>query len=441
MGSGKLWDDLGSTTFVTAKTDAEETRPSARNTKRREIPRKTVGSSDDELDFLSSSSRSEDVEELVPIKSKPRTKKKQLGKAIIQGREVDYHPDYLPKKKLPDFKKVTNAVPEEASSSACRNKTPSTTKVAPKQARSYGMLAALHDNENGRLSSPSDRDRPSSDEDSLVVDTHLSIQGSSQRELQTFPGLTLSPLRTGNQGSPHTDTPRGRAKGSTSYGHSKPLRSKTASHSLGTKSRSTTTSRRPSRIQTSDSSDSSEATPLAKHPRNRTRKFPTLDPLSISGPMDSGLDGGRGKAPFKDTTSSIPSQIHRSALLDTTTPKKTKSRYPFPSPLSSSPHQPSQDSSSVTALRGTHPDTLDVMADQEVADEHQKRSLRPRPFPMAASQTKEAHRTPRRTTACTEQTYPDNGRDNTFLNDLDVFADDSRQRRPSMMILRILTVP
>ena len=440
MGSGKLWDDLGSTTFVTAKNDAEEPGPSARNAKRREFSRKTVGSSDDELDFLSSSSRSEDVEELVPTKNKPRTKKKQLGKTIIQEREVDYHPDYLPKKKLPDFKKkVTNAVPEERSSSACRSKTPSTTKKAPKQARSYGMLAALHDNENGRLSSPSSG--PSSDEDSLVDDTYMSIQGSSQREVQTFPGLTLSPLRAGNQDSPHPDTPRDRTKGSTSYGQSKPLRSKTASHSSGTKSRSTTTSRRASRIQSSDSSDSSETTPLAKHPRNRIRKFPTLDPLSISGQMDPGLDGGGDGAPFKDATSSIPSQIHRRTLLDTTTPKKSKSRYPFPSPLSSSPHQPSQDSSSATAFRGTHlPDSPDVMASQDVDDERPKRSLQPRPFPMAAIQTKEAHRPPRHTIACTEQTHPDNGRNNTIFNDLDVFADDSRQRRPSMVISRMLTV-
>jgi len=436
MGSGKLWDDLGSTTFVTAKNDAEETRPSARNAKRREISRNTVGSSDDELDFLSSSSRSEDVEELVPTKNKPRTKKKQLGGTIIQGREMDYHPDYLPKKKLPDFKKVTNAVPEERSSSACRSKTSSTIKKAPKQARSYGMLAALHDNENGRLSSPSNG--PTSDEDSLVDDTHMSIQVSSQPEVRKFPGLALSPLRAGNQDSTHTDTPRDRAKGSTSYKQSKSLRSKTASHSSGTKSRSTTTSRRASRIQSSDSSDSSEATPLAKHPRNRIRNFPTLDPLSISDQMDSGLDGRGGEAPFNDATSSIPS---RSALPDTTTPKKSKSRYPFPSPLSSSPHQPSQGSSSATAFRGTHlPDTLDVMAGQEVDYELHKRGLQPRPFPMAASQTEEAHRTPRRIIACTEQTYPDDGRNNTFFDDLDAFADDSRQRRPSMLISRILTV-
>jgi len=440
MGSGKLWDDLGSTTFVTAKNDAEETGPSARNAKRREISRKTVGSSDDELDFLSSSSRSEDVEELVPTKSKPRTKKKQLGKTIIQGREMGYHPDYLPKKKLPDFKKkVTNAVQEEGSPSACRSKTPSTTKKVPKQARSYGMLAALHDNENGRLSSPSDG--PSSDGDSLVDDTYMSIQGSSQQGIQTFPGLSLSPLRAGNQDSPHTDTPRDRTKGSTSYGQSKLLRSKTASHSIGTNSRSTTTSGLASRIQSSDSSDSSEATPLAKHPRNRIRKFPTLDPLSISGQMDPGLNGGGGGAPFKDATSSIPSRIHRSTLLDTTTPKKSKSRYPFPSPLSSSPHQPPQDSSSATAFRGTHlPDTLDVMAGRDVDDERQKRSLQPRPFPMAASQTKEAHRPSSRTIACTEQTHLDSGSNNTIFNDLDEFADDSRQRRPSMVISRMLTV-
>jgi hypothetical protein len=434
MGSGKLWDDLGSTTFVTAKNDAEETRPSARSAKGREISRNTVGSSDDELDFLSSSSRSEDVEELVPAKDKPKTRKKQLGGTIIQGRELYYHPDYLPKKKLPDFKKVTNAVPEERSSSTCRGKTSSAIKKAPKQARSYGMLAALHDNENGRL--PSLSDGPTSDEDPLVDDTHLSIQVSPQPEVQKFPGLALSPLRAGNQDSTDTDTPKDRTKGSTSYKQSKPLRSKTASHSSGTKSRSTTSSRRASRIQSSDSSDSSEATPLAKHLRNRIRKFPTLDPLSISDQIDSRLDGRGGKAPFNDAISRISS---RRALPDATTPKKSKSRYPFPSPLSSSPHQPSQGSSSATTFRGAHhPDTLDVMAGQEVDFEHQKRGLQPRPFPMAATETKEAHRTPR--LACTEQTYPDNGRSNTFFNDLDAFADDSRQRRLSVLISRTLTV-
>src|SRR5579863_1140262 len=101
MGSGKLCEDLGSTTFVTNKNDTTKTTPPTRNAKRRELRRKIDESSDDELDFLSSSSRSDDVEQRIPTKSKPRTKKRQSGKAVIQ--DADHHPDQLAKKKLPNF--------------------------------------------------------------------------------------------------------------------------------------------------------------------------------------------------------------------------------------------------------------------------------------------------------------------------------------------------
>ena len=421
MGPGKLWDDLGSTTFVTIKNDAEGTMPSTRNAKRRELERKMNESSDDELDFLSSSSRSDDVEQPIPTKRKPRLKKKQPEKAVIQGREADYHPDG-PKKKLPDFKKIVNTV-QEGSSSTSRSKTSSTTQKALMQTRSYGMLATLHDNENGRLSWPSDG--LSSDEDSSVDRTHSSIQVSSQREIQKFPGLRLSPLRVSSQDSPHK--PRDCTKGPNSFEQPKPLHGKTSPSSSGTNNRSTLTSCRASRIQYSDSS--SETTPRAKHPENRLRKFPILNPLSISDHLALEMVGGSG-----------PSPTHRSTLSDTTTPRKNcKSRYPFPSPLSSPAHQTSQNSA--TALRGTdRRGTLDVMTDEDADDECQERRLQPRPFPMVASQSNATHRTPRRNNACTERAWPDNGRNSTFLSDAEVFGDDPRQRHPSMLATQMLTI-
>jgi hypothetical protein len=409
MSSGKLWDDLGSTTFVTTKGGPEKAKSFTDDAKRRELSRKIAESSDDELDFLSSSSRSDNV---VPTRRKPRVKK-QLGKASIQGREVDHHPDCPPKKKFPDFKKITKAVPEEASSSTSRSKTSNTTHRAPKQTKSYGILATLHDNENERLFPLSDG--LSSDKDSLVDYTHPSIHFS-----------------------PH-DTPRGSMKGATSYRQHKLLHNKTSSCSFETNNRPTPTSRHTSRIQSSDSSDTSEATPRAKHPKNRIREFPTLDPLSVSDSVAPELDGGKGKAPFKGATRRVPSKSHQRVLSDTTTPRKnsSKSRYPFPSPLSSPAHQLSQDSA--TALREmSSQGSLNITAAEDADDESQKRRPQLRPFPMSTGQSRATSHSPRQIITCTQPAYPDNGRNNIFPSDLEVFGDDSRQQHPSMLVARLL---
>ena len=396
MSSGKLWDDLGSTAFVTTKGGPEKAKTFTHSAKRRELSRKIAESSDDELDFLSSSSKSDNV---VPTRRKPRVKK-QLGKASIQGREADHHPDHPPKKKFPDFKKITKAVPEEGGSSTFRSKTSNTTHRAPKQTKSYGILAALHDNENERLSPLSDG--LSSDKDSLVDYTHSLIHFS-----------------------PH-DTPRGSMKGATTHRQHKLLHNKTSSCSFEANNRPTPTSRHVSTIQSSDSSDTSEATPRAKHPKNRIREFPTLDPLSVSDSMAPELDGGKGKAPFKDATSRVPSQSHRRALSDMTTPRKnSKSRYPFPSPLSSPAHQLSQDST--TALREmSSQGSLNITAAEDADDESLKRRPQLRPFPMSTSQSGAASHSPRQTITCTQPAYPDNGRNNPFPSELEVFGDDSR---------------
>lgn len=387
MSSGKLWDDFGSTTFTN-------------NTKRKEFWRKIAESSDDELDFLSSGSRSDDV---VPTRSKPRAKKKQPGKA---GLEVDHHPSNPPKKKFPDFKKITNAVSEEGCSSTSRSKTSNTTQKASKKTKSYGILATLHDNENERLSTLSDG--LSSDKDSLVDYT-----------------------RSLTHASPCSNTPRGSMKGSISYRHSK-LLLKTSSFSSEANNRSTPTSRHASSIQSLDSSDSSESTPRAKHPKNQIRKFPALDPLSVSDSVAPELDGGKGKAAFKATTSRVPSQSRRKVLSDMTTPRKnSKSRYPFPSPLSSPAHQLSQDST--TALRETSSGgSLNIAAAEDADDESQKR--RPiRPFPMATSQPEATSCTPRRRISGAQPAY-------LIPSDMEVFGDDSRQRCPSKLFVRILIV-
>jgi hypothetical protein len=433
MGSGKLWGDLGSTAFVTDKNDATKATPSTRNAKRRELRRKIDESSDDELDFLSSGSRSDDVDQLIPTKNKPRSRKKQF----VKGGDVDHRPDHLAKKKLPDSKKV-NVVQEEGSSSTSRSKTFDTTKDTLKQTTSYGIPATLRGNENGQPPWPSDG--LLSDKDSLVDDTHLSTQVFSQRETQKFPGLALSPLRAGDQASPDRDTPRGSTKGLISYRQSKPVHGKRLPQSSGIHNRPPATSRRASRVQSSDSSDSNDATPRAKHPKNHLRKFPTLDPLSISDPLIPELGGGRDEAPYKADIIHVPSQTHRSTFTDTTTPgKNRKSLYPFLSPLSSSPHQPSQDSA--TALRGTNPRcTLDVMADENADDECQEPRLQPRPFPMALNQSKTIHRTPRRNISFTKQTYQVNDSSCTLLSDSEAFEDDSCQRHPYMLVMQMLTI-
>lgn len=417
MNSGKLWDDFGSTAFV--NTDSDKAKSSTDNAKHTALRKRIAESSDDELDFLSSSSRSDDV---IPTRNKPRAKKKQPGKAFVQGREVDHHPDYPPpKKKFPDFKKITRTASEEGSSSTPRSKTSKTKQKLSKQAKEYDILATLHDNENERL--PTLSDGLSSDKDSSHV--------SPQRGVQQFPGLALSPLRGSDQGATHLDTPRGNTKDAISYRQRKRLHNKTSSHSMKTTNRPTPTPIHATRIQSSDSSDSGEATPCAKHPRTRLRKFPSLHPLSISDSMASELDRGKGKAPVKGATSRVPSQTHRRSHSDAMTPRKnSESRYPFPSPLSSPVHQLSQDSA--TVFRETNSDaSRSITAAEDAGDESQKR-LQFRPFPMATGQP---NTSPYRTVNCAQPTYSNNSRNNPFSSDLDVFGDDFRQRRLSMMVV------
>ena len=396
MGSGKLWDNLGSTAFV--NTDGpDKTKSSTDQTKRMALRRRVAESSDDEIDFLSSGSRSDNI---IPTRNKSRAKKKQPDKAPVQGRKVD-HPDYPPPKmKFPDFKKIVHAAPEEGNSSTPGSKTSKAKQEISKQTEEYGILATLHDNENKRL--PAQSDKLSSDKDLF----HVSPQGG----VQLFPGLTLSPLRGSDQGATNLDTPRGNAN---SYRQHKRLHNKTSSYSLKANNR-------PTPIRSSDSSDSSEATPrVTKHPKVRLRKYPTLDPLSVSDSMASELDKGKGKAPVKGATSHVPSQIHRRIHSDTMTPRKnSKSRYPFPSPLSS----PAQDSAN--GFRETNSNgSRSITAAEDADDESQKRPQL-RPFPMAASQPNTG---PRRTVNCVQPTYSHDGGNNPFSSDLDVFGDDSRQ--------------
>jgi hypothetical protein len=421
MSSGKLWDDLGSTAFVNTG-GPDKAKSSTDNAKRTALRKKIDESSDDELDFLSSGSRSDNV---IPTRNKPRAKKKQPGKAFVQGQEVDHHPDYPPPKmKFPDFKKITHAAPEEGSSSTPRGKTSKTKQKTSKQTKEYGILATLHDNENKRP--PALSDGLSSDKDLFPV--------SPQQGAQQFPGLALSPLRGSDQGPTHLDTPRDNTKDAISYRQHKRLHNKTSSYSLKTNNRSTPTSIHASRIRSSDSSDSSEATPCAKHPKTRLRKFPALDPLSISDSMAPELDRGKGKAPVKGATSRVPSQTHRRIHSDTMTPRKNnKSRYPLPSPLSSPAHQLSQDTSTVFRETNSHGSRI-ITAAEDADDESQKR-LQLRPFPMATSQSNTG---PRRTVNCAQPTYSHNSRHNPFSSDLDVFGDDSRQRCLSMLVVRVL---
>jgi hypothetical protein len=418
MSSGKLWDDLGSTAFVDTGGPGNA-KSTTDTTKRMKLRKKMDESSDDELDFLSSGSRSDDV---VETGSKPRAKKKQPGKASIQGRQVDHHLDYPPKKKFPDFKKITHTAPEEGSSSTSQGQTFKIKQKTSKQTKEYEILATLHDNEN-KL--PALSDGLSSDE---------LIHASPQRGVQQFPGLTLSPLRTSDQGSPHLDTPRSNTKDAISYKQHKQLHNKISSDNPETNNRSTPTSIHASRIQSSDSSDSSEATPRAKHSKTRFRKLPTLDPLSVSDSMAPELDGGKGKAP---SASRVPSQTHRRIHSDMTTPRKSsKSRYPFPSPLSSPAHQLSPDSTTVLRKKDSR-GCLNITAAEDADDESQKRPQL-RPFPMGTSHLKSTTHSPCRTITCAQPAYSNNTRNHPFSSDLDVFGDDSRQRRLSMLVVRIL---
>ena len=416
MSSGGLWDDLGSTAFVNTDS-SDKAKPSANNAKRTALRKKIAESSDDELDFLSSGSKSDDA---IPTRNKPGAKKKQPGKAFVQGREVDHHPNYPPpKKKFPDFKKITHAALEEGSSSTPRIKTSKIKQKVSKQSKEYEILATFHDNEN--LHAPSDGF--SSDRDLF----HVSPQGA----VQQFPGLTLSPLRGSDQGATHLDTPRGNTKDAISYREHKRLHSKTSSYSLKTNNRSTSTSIHASRIQSSNSSSSSEATPRAKHRKIRSRNFPTLDPLSVSDSVSPELDRGKGKAPVKGATG--PSPTHRRIHSDTMTPHKNSSSYPSPSPLSSPAHQLSQDSATVFRETNSH-NSRSITAAEDADDESQKRPQL-RPFPMATSQP---NISPHRTVIYAQLTYSNSSRNNPFSSDLDVFGDDSRERRSSMLLVRIL---
>ncbi|KAI9508176.1 RTC4-like domain-containing protein [Russula earlei] len=414
--SGKLWDDLGCTAFVTTGNNLEKTRSFTRDMKRDELRKRIDDSSDDELDFLSSSSRSDDVERPIPTRNKPRAKKKRPGRVTIQGQEVDHHTDPLPRKKLPDFKKIKHAVPEGSSSSS-RSETPNATQNISKQTKSYGILATLHNNENKRFSVPSDD--LSSDKDSLGGYTHPSIHVSPQLEVQKFPGLTLSPLRSCDWDSLRPDVSCGRMKAAISYKQSKRLLKRT-SYNSDTNSRSAPASRHSFKNQSSDSSDSSEATPRVKDLKHALRKFPSLGPLSISDHLAPEPDGGTGKSPYKGTTIS---QAHSKSLSDMATPRPNrKSRDPFLSHLSSPAHPQSQDTA--TTLQATITlRTLDSAVDEDADDESPKRRPQLRPFPMAASRFKETC-TPRRKVTYVQQACPDNGKNDPFVSDLEV-GDDS----------------
>lgn len=411
MNSGKLWDNLGSTPFV--NTDGPDNA-------KRALHKKMDESSDDEIDFLSSGSRSDNA---IPTRSKSRTKKKQPEKALVQGREVDHRPIYSPpKKKYPDFKKITRTSPADGSSSTPQSKTPKTKQKTSKQTKEYVILATLPGNENKRL--PALPDGLPSDKDLF----HCSPQQ------QQFPGLALSPLRASDQGAKHLDTPRGNTKDAILNRQHKRLHNKNSSYNLKTNNRSTPTSVPASRIQSSDSSDSSEATPRAKHPKTRPQKFPSIDPLSVSDSLAPKLARGKGKATVKGAASRVPSQSHRRIHSDIMTPRKnSKSRYPFPSPLSSPASQLLQDA--VNVFRETNSQDCRNIAAHEDADDESQKKPHLRPFPMATSQPNTG---PRRTINCTQPAYSHNSSNQPLSSDLDVFADDSRQSRLPTLILRIL---
>jgi hypothetical protein len=123
-----------------------------------------------------------------------------------------------------------------------------------------------------------------------------------------------------------------------------------------------------------------------------------------------------------------------------TTPRKNgKPRYPFRHALSSPVYQPTQDSA--IALRGANfRGTLDIAAGEDADDESPKRKSQLRPFPMTASKLKAADRAPREKITHTQHAYPDNDRNISFPGDLEMLEDDSRQQRPPMLIVRVLTV-
>ncbi|KAI0305986.1 hypothetical protein B0F90DRAFT_951504 [Multifurca ochricompacta] len=219
IGPGKLWDNLGSTKF--SRGNVVKTNPLTTSAKRSDLFRKMIESSDDELDFLSSGSRSDDVEETHSSKSKRRAKK-QTEKLIVPGLELIYHPDYLPKRKLPDFKKIT-VVSEEEGPSTSRGNISDAARKPLKQTKSYEILATLHNNENERLP------KLSSDEDSLGDPTQLSSRVSPHPKVRKFPGLALSPLRVDDPESPQPNTPQNGRKNVVSSKPFKPIRPRNTS--------------------------------------------------------------------------------------------------------------------------------------------------------------------------------------------------------------------
>ena len=333
VGSGKLWDDLGSTQFV-------ETRPHAG---RNALRGRSIGSSeddDDELDFLSSGSRSEDVEETSPRKDKRSVMKGRPRKAVVQEQEPGYRPGYAPKRKLPDFKKVTK--PKEAGVSTSRNKLSDVSHEVSERTKSHQSLSRL------------------------------------------------------------------------------------------------------SRVS-SDSSDCSQETPRPKHSKARVpEKFPTLDPLFISGPTThkqaSQKAVVKGKVRLNSSSDRGTSLVHSDAVFDRTTPRKhsQSSHFPIPSPLSSPSLQYPQ--SSPSSARGTKSlGTSDSEAVEEAVIQTPKQRPPLRPFPMiAASRLQNCLRTPRQRISSAQQTLlRDEG--NTIASDLEEFEeDDSRQRLPTNMLLALI---
>jgi hypothetical protein len=331
VGSGRLWDDLGSTQFV-------ETRPHA---ERNALRGRIIGSSDDdedELDFLSSGSRSEDVEETSPPRKDKRSAMKgRPRKAVVQEQEPGYRPGYAPKRKLPDFKKVTK--PKEAGASTSRNKL---SQELPERTKSHQTLSRL------------------------------------------------------------------------------------------------------SRVS-SDSSDCNQATPRAKHSKGRVpEKFPTLDPLFISGPTThkqaSRKAVVKGKVRLNSSSDRGASLVRGDAVSDRTTPRKQSqsSHFPIPSPLSSPSLQYPQ--SSASSARGTRSlGTSDSEAVEGAVNQTPKQRPLLRPFPMmAASRLENCLRTPRQRISSAQQTLLRDG-GNTIASDLEEFEeDDSRQRLPTNMLLALI---
>ncbi|KAI0272718.1 hypothetical protein BC834DRAFT_360657 [Gloeopeniophorella convolvens] len=229
---GVLWDDLGATNFVTSGAGPSKSKSTDHNAKRKALVDKMRQSSDDELDFLSSGSLSEDAD-VAASKKERKSKKQHSEKVIVDGQELTYHPNFFPQRKLPDFKKKKDSTAaEEQSSSASR--TPKPSKIA----KQYSVLAALHNNENTILSA-------SSSDAGHVED----VFPQSGRKIRNFPGLTLSPLRADKQEKSRPDKSHREGEKKTTASASKLSRSsKTSSDKSDADSRRALPSRKPSRI-------------------------------------------------------------------------------------------------------------------------------------------------------------------------------------------------